>query len=83
MALQFLKPSEIEELRKLFPIGCRIYCHTMNGEPAMMGRTGKLRSIDDAGQLHVAWEGAGTLALIPGLDVFWRDDLGEDGENNE
>lgn len=74
MATEILKPEEVAELKELFPIGCQVYCYSMEGEPAMMGKTGKLRHIDDAGQLHVAWEGGGTLALVPGVDVFWRAD---------
>lgn len=73
--LQILSKAELEELKELFPIGCQVYCHSMDGEPTMSGRTGKLRLIDDIGQLHVAWEGGGSLALVPGVDVFWRADL--------
>lgn len=34
------------------------------------GTLGYVRSIDDAGQIHVAWQNGSSLALIPDQDDF-------------
>lgn len=39
----------------------------MNGEPQYSGREGRVRSIDDMGQIHGSWGG---LAVIPGEDSY-------------
>ena len=40
-----------------------IRIQNMHGEPHYTGRTGTVKFIDDAGQIHGTWGG---LALIPG-----------------
>lgn len=48
-------------------VGDYIRIDWMNGEPRYSGREGRVRSIDDMGQIHGSWGG---LALIPGEDSF-------------
>lgn len=70
--MKFLSKEELELLKTTYPRGCRIHCDSMDGEPFMGATNGTLKYIDDAGQLHVAWDNGSNLALIPGTDVFWR-----------
>ena len=48
-------------------VGDYIRIDWMSGEPNYCGREGRVRSIDDMGQIHGSWGG---LALIPGEDSF-------------
>ena len=57
-------------------VGDTIRIIEMQGEPQYSGRTGVIRSIDDAGQLHGSFGG---LALIPGVD---RWEIIKKGDNN-
>ena len=48
-------------------VGDTILIIEMSGEPSYNVRVGKVKSIDDAGQLHGTWGG---LAVIPEVDNF-------------
>ena len=48
-------------------IGKKIQIIYMKGEPKYSGKTGVVKEVDDAGQLHGTWGG---LAVIPGEDMF-------------
>ena len=48
-------------------VGDTIRIISMDGEPQYAEKTGIVRNIDDAGQIHGSWGGC---ALIPGLDQF-------------
>ena len=61
-----------DELKRQYPKGGRIRIfHMMDekyGPPA--GTLGTILGVDDAGQIHVAWESGGSLAVIPEVDEF-------------
>lgn len=66
-------PSREQEeyLRKQYPIGTLVQLTAdMKGECFQAGDIGKATSVDDAGQIHLAWQKGGSLALIPGVDSF-------------
>ena len=71
-----LSKEAVAALRKAWPAGTRIVCHSMKGEPRYAGRHGEVVYVDDAGQVHVAWDGGGSLALIYGEDEWGRDGSG-------
>lgn len=55
------------KLGKTLTIGDRVIIIKMEGEPHYTGRTGVVKSIDDAGKVHGTWGGC---AIIPDLDEY-------------
>lgn len=51
-------------------VGDTIRIQNMHDEPHYTGRTGTVKFIDDAGQIHGTWGG---LALIPGDEFLILD----------
>lgn len=73
MPIPILKREQVEYLRKKYPEGTCICLGHMEGEKGMPdGLKGKVSFVDDAGQIHVNWENGRTLAVIPGVDSFYR-----------
>lgn len=65
--------ARIEDLRKRYPQGTRVYLESMEGEPQMpSGLMGVVDGVDDIGQIFVDWENGSALALQPGLDRFHK-----------
>lgn len=66
--------KKIDNLRKRYPQGTKICLDHMEGEPQMpSGLKGEVFHVDDAGQIHVQWENGSTLALVPGIDTFYKE----------
>lgn len=61
---------EAKEIRKRYPRGTLVKCIEMMGEPQMENKEGIIQYVDDAGQIHVAWDNGSGLALIPEADKF-------------
>ena len=62
--------AEIAAIRKQYPTGSRIELAYMNEQGMPPGLKGIVKSVDDAGQLHMIWENGRSLALVPGADRF-------------
>ena len=63
--------NEVEFLRKMYPVGCKVKLHHMNDPFAPpCGTVGEVTWVDDIGQIHVKWENGSTLALNVRLDSF-------------
>ena len=61
----------VELIRQCYPAGTRIECDGMEDIQAVVpGTRGTITRVDDAGQIHVAWETGSSLALVPGVDHF-------------
>jgi DNA-directed RNA polymerase subunit M/transcription elongation factor TFIIS len=61
----------INSLKDTYQPGIRIRLLSMEREPQMpQGLTGTVTFVDDAGQIHVAWEDGSSLAIICGVDNF-------------
>ena len=62
----------VAELKRQYPKGTRIRCDGMDDpyDPIPEGTEGTVVAVDDAGQIHMAWDSGRTLALIPGVDRF-------------
>lgn len=70
-----MEQKKIESLRKRYPKGTKICLDAMDGEKQMpSGLRGEVFSVDDIGQIHVQWENGSTLALLPGVDQFHKED---------
>ena len=51
-----LSKAEVDEIKRMYPQGMKIRLIEMQGEPQMPdGLEGKVKMVDDAGQIHVAW----------------------------
>lgn len=63
--------EQVQALRERYPPGTLIQLTAdMHGERFQAGDIGKVTVVDDIGQIHMAWEKGGSLALIPGVDSF-------------
>ncbi len=58
--------AEIAAIRKQYPTGSRIELAYMNEQGMPPGLKGIVKSVDDAGQLHMIWENGRSLVLVPG-----------------
>lgn len=76
--------QQVESYRKQYPAGTRIELESMHGEEHMpAGSTGTVEFVDDAGQLHMAWDKGGSLALIQDVDRFRVISIPEDSHRAE
>ena len=65
--------SELRHLRLQYPKGTRLQLISMEDPYGVSeGTVGEVDFIDDAGQIHMNWETGSSLALIPGVDRFWK-----------
>ena len=72
---------KIEAIKKKYPAGTRVRLESMRGEKQMPeGLEGVVEFVDDAGQLHCAWQNGSSLALIIGEDSFSV--IGKDEQEN-
>ena len=63
--------EQVQALRERYPPGTLLQLTAdMQGERFQAGDIGKVTSVDDAGQIHLAWLKGGSLAIIPGVDSF-------------
>ncbi len=66
-----LSKAEVDEIKRMYPQGMKIRLIEMQGEPQMPdGLEGKVKMVDDAGQIHVAWSNGSSLALNTEKDYF-------------
>ena len=71
-----------ESIKSRYPVGTRLQLIEMNDPfaPIPSGTKGTVKFVDDAGQIHMAWDNGRTLALIPGEDDFKI--ITDEGETN-
>lgn len=68
----FLKPYQVEQIKKKYPVGTRIQLDHMEGERDMPdGLRGTVEHVDDQGQLHMKWDNGRSLAVVPNVDDFY------------
>lgn len=75
----FPTQEQVNRIRTRYPVGTRIVLHSMDDPYAKIpaGTKGTVECVDDAGQIHVAWDTGASLALIPGEDLFSVDSTAE------
>jgi len=70
-----MKNSEKQQVAMIqlnYPPGTRLILDHMDDPyaPVESGTRGSVQAVDDAGQIHMAWDNGRTLAVIPGVDIF-------------
>lgn len=66
-----LTKQQIKEIRENYPPGTRIELIHMDDQYAVpAGTRGSVNYVDDAGQIHVAWDNGRSLAIVPQVDNF-------------
>ena len=70
--MQYTRKSNLEQLRKKYPVGTKLQLISMRNEtyPVLPGTVGEVTHIDDVGSIHMRWENGSSLALIPEIDSF-------------
>lgn len=69
--MMFMSKDNVKEIREKLPVGTKVELIKMDDIQAPpLGTKGIVRRIDDAGNIHVAWENGSSLSLIPGEDRF-------------
>lgn len=67
----FLKPYQVAQIKKKYPVGTRIQLDHMEGERDMPdGLCGTVKFVDDQGQLHMRWDNGRSLTLVTTVDDF-------------
>ena len=71
MSNNFPSKNRIEELRRLYPVGCRVELVRMNDPYTKLqpGDKGTVASVDDIGTIHVNWDCGSTLGVAFGEDL--------------
>lgn len=65
-----MKQSEIESLRKEFPVGARVVLVKMDDKQAPpIGTKGTVRGVDAIGSILVKWDNGSTLNVTYGEDI--------------
>lgn len=67
---------EIQALRVQFPVGTRVKLIKMDDPYTHLkpGDWGTVQGVDDAGQIMMKWDSGGSLSLIPGEDIFQKEE---------
>ena len=67
-----MNQEQVEQLRKLYPKGTRIQIHEMKDDyrPVPRGTYGTVKSVDDAGTIHMSWDNGQGLGIVAGEDDF-------------
>ncbi len=68
--MRFPSKEVIEQLRKEYPVGCRVELVRMDDVQAPpMGTLGTVRGVDDIGSIMVAWDTGSGLSVAYGEDI--------------
>lgn len=67
-----MNSNQAERVKKMYPQGTRIELIAMCDDPCPVppGTLGTVRFVDDACQIHMAWDNGRSLALVYGVDEF-------------
>ena len=69
----FTSRSEVERLRKEYPVGCRVQLDRMDDCSAPpIGTRGTVRGVDDIGSILVTWDTGSCLNVVYGEDSCHR-----------
>ncbi len=67
---KFPSQKEIEQVRKTYPIGCRVELILMDDPYSRLspGDLGTVSSVDDTGTVFVRWDCGSGLGVVYGVD---------------
>lgn len=70
----FPSDATVEQVRKMYPIGCRVELISMDDPYGRLvsGDCGTVRSVDDAGTVFVDWDCGSGLGVVYGVDRIRR-----------
>lgn len=83
MPNSFPNRETVGQLRKDYPIGCRVELIHMGADPFSRlkpGNQGTVRHIDDAGTIFVSWDCGSGLGIVFGVDSIRRIDAAQKEE---
>ena len=68
----FPSKREVEQLRKVYPPGTRIELVEMDDPYVSIppGERGTVKTVDDAGMVHVAFDSGPSIGLVYGVDLY-------------
>lgn len=73
-----ISEMELKKLREKYPAGTKVVLDRMDDIQAVPpGTAGEVKTVDDAGNIHVAWTTGSSLALLPDVDSFHIKGLAE------
>lgn len=67
---QFMSQEQVGKIREQYPKGTRIELDYMDERDMPSGLLGTVRTVDDAGQIHMSWDNGRSLAIAPEVDEF-------------
>lgn len=77
----FPSRETVENIRKCYPIGCRVELIKMDDVQAPpIGTKGKVIGIDDVGSIMIIWDNGCSLNVVYGEDLCRRINSGEDND---
>ena len=81
MVNHFPSKKIVEQMRKDYPIGCRVELLHMGKDPYSMlkpGDQGTVRHVDDAGTIFVSWDCGSGLGVAYGEDSVRKIEVAEE-----
>ena len=68
--MRFPNKQEVERVRRMYPAGTRVELVAMDDPQAPpAGTRGTIITVDDVGDLVVAWDNGCGLNVVPGVDL--------------
>lgn len=68
--MRFPRREVVEQVRREFPVGCRVELLRMDDPQAPpIGTKGTVRGVDDTGSVLVRWDNGSGLNVVYGEDV--------------
>ena len=64
------KDIPVDKIREMYPVGTMIMLENMQGENLPKGTIGKVKKVDDMGQIQMLWQNGSSLALNVKVDKF-------------
>ncbi len=68
--MNYPKREIVEQIRKQYPVGCRVELVKMDDVQAPpIGTKGTVRGVDDTGSIMVRWDTGSGLCVVYGEDI--------------
>lgn len=73
--MRFPTREEVQRVRGLYPVGCRVELIRMGADPwskLKPGDQGTVKCVDDTGTVFVSWDCGSGLGIVYGVDQIQR-----------